>query len=577
MPYIPKEPFTIDIEGQLYGDSLYGESLYNDFWQYNDPQFEYINNLFDIRGVTVVFRDFGGNVIERFSTNSANFPFSALKFSYSIAKGCASASFVMLQRPESLGFTITSGSTIVEFYLFRSTTPWWSGIISSPAVFAGSSGLYKFEAAGFSNRLDKIIIHGDSEESSIIITTPIEVSQFIKTYVLPILLNDIPQLNVDYSKIVDSNVYMNNIKFDMSKASSVLSKCANICDNYIYGIDESYNFFFMPKNQQINSLCVFSEGSKDNLKMEVKETNSNKLVNKYYIYVKNENSDTNTTTILTGVVNAKSSQNIYGVISDKLTLPDDVDGNTAAEYALKLLSYRAWPDYTAKVSGINALKLSEQPIKPDGQSMRTISRPDWNIESIDDLKDISCWTTDDSVNLTLAAETEICHSKGNCVLMAGTTSSANKTATFQFYKAKNFNSKKSIHFWVKSNRKGGFITVRFGDDTNGYTDYPIYIASTTWERVSINIQNHVALGAITKIKFKITDAASAFQAYIDQLEVYYYGSKIIDTEISEVVYSFEKGNYSVQITGGTPDIPYVDEFLRVQRKINLLESCTYTK
>lgn len=546
--------------GTFNGHSLYGENIYSYYQNKEIEEIVIVQQVEEIRGITLVLKDLGGFPLYTFSNVGGNFPVGKIQFNHSSNRGCDQAEFELLIDVEELGFSLEPGTSYVEFYFFRSTKPFWSGEIISTPSETGEKKKYSYKAKGFSHRLEKIIVDREISEDT-------EISEFVKDLVQNEIMSGVSQIIYNEELIVDTGQTINEIKFEKQTAKEVMQKLCDIASNYYYGVNEEREFFFRPVNLDINQNLIFFIGG-NITKCEIEKTNFDKIVNRYYVYVENETDDG--TYIYNGTYNHITSQVLYGLREEELSLPESVNQDIIDEYAATLLNYNAIPQNSAKLSGINALSFSSDLITPFDGATRIFSNRKWILEDILSFKIGDNWEASDNISLVLQ-ENQM-HKSGGCVKVSSSDSFGEEIAFTFPNEAEDWSSKKELSFWIYSSIRGNIFDVGIGDEETGYTYSKVYISNENrWQKIIVNIQKHINTENIEKIVFQ-SKTNDSFTAYIDEAKLYYYGVKIYELETTNVTYSFQTDSMTIALECGMPEKPFVDQFIKLSRKINALDA-----
>lgn len=260
-----------------------------------------------------------------------------------IETGCGACTITFRELPTNAQLSYRQR---IDIYLFNDSRPWWSGYIITRPIDGTTDDSYKFVAHGYYNLLDKVIIkqtYQNIEVSSIVADIARQVERKIG-------------LSYNGNKIISTAYNVTTIDFDGVTAKEALKQLTNFAIDYVYGVDEYRQLYFMPRNNEINEQARFWVSK--HLGKYQPTWDVEKIVN--HAYIKGGNVDDEGEQWL-GEVEDIPSQEIYGVQEAVWSLPSAYNINDAQRWGLNQITKYKEPVKSAKVSEV----ILEYP-KPDG-------------------------------------------------------------------------------------------------------------------------------------------------------------------------------------------------------------------
>lgn len=235
----------------------------------------------------------------------------------------------------------------IDIHLFNDSRPWWSGyIITRPITGTSDTNVYKFTGHGYYNLLDKVLIfktYENIEVSNIVVDIARQVENKVG-------------LIFNGNKIINTSYVISKIEFDGVTAKEALKQLTDFAIDYVYGVDEYRQLYFMPRNNEINEQARFWVGM--HIGPYSPAWDVDKIVNRAYI--KGGNVDDKGEQWL-GMVEDTDSQEEYGIQEAVWSLPSAYSTDDAKRWGQNQIEKYKEPVKSAKVT--NAIL--EYP-KPDG-------------------------------------------------------------------------------------------------------------------------------------------------------------------------------------------------------------------
>lgn len=235
----------------------------------------------------------------------------------------------------------------IDIHLFNDSRPWYSGyIITRPIPGTSDTNAYKFTGHGYYNLLDKVLIfktYENVEVSNIVVDIARQVENKVG-------------LTFNGNKIINTSYVISKIEFNGVTAKEALKQLTDFAIDYVYGVDEYRQLYFMPRNNEINEQARFWVGM--HIGPYSPSWNVDKIVNRAYI--KGGNVDDEGEQWL-GMVEDANSQAEYGIQEAVWSLPSAYSTDDATRWGQNQIEKYKEPVKSAKVQ---AVKL-EYP-KPDG-------------------------------------------------------------------------------------------------------------------------------------------------------------------------------------------------------------------
>lgn len=235
----------------------------------------------------------------------------------------------------------------IDIHLFNDSRPWYSGyIITRPIPGTSDTNAYKFTGHGYYNLLDKVLIfktYENVEVSNIVVDIARQVENKVG-------------LTFNGNKIINTSYVISKIEFDGVTAKEALKQLTDFAIDYVYGVDEYRQLYFMPRNNEINEQARFWVGM--HIGPYSPSWDVDKIVNRAYI--KGGNVDDEGEQWL-GMVEDVGSQAEYGIQEAVWSLPSAYSTDDGKRWGENQIQKYKEPVKSAKVQ---AVKL-EYP-KPDG-------------------------------------------------------------------------------------------------------------------------------------------------------------------------------------------------------------------
>jgi hypothetical protein len=258
--------------------------------------------------------------------------------------GCAGFSFTLNEKPPIL----IQYNYRVDFHLFRDNDPWYSGYIINKPEFTSTNDTFSYSGFGFFEQLENCKV--DQAYNST--TFPTQADREISEVVKHLITNFVEgKSNIVYnaSKIEATSpaFYITDMDFDKVSAKEAIKQLAEMAQNYVYGVDADREFFFQPKDTDLNVNAVKFVGK--HLEVFIPETDITDVKNDIDVFGGRIDSNSNF------MLNVNDSDSIvaYGRRWGRLTIPPALDSNDAQRWANYKLSELKDPTEKAKVKGID--------------------------------------------------------------------------------------------------------------------------------------------------------------------------------------------------------------------------------
>lgn len=225
----------------------------------------------------------------------------------------------------------------IDIHLFNDSAPWWSGYIITRPVQGTTSETYSFTGHGYYNLLEKVIINKvyQNMETSAIVA---DIARKVESQV---------GLSYNSGKIISTGYVITYLDLDHVTVKEALEELADFAIDYVYGVDEYRELFFMPRDNKINEQARLWVGK--HLNSYVPTWDVEKIVN--HAYIKGGNVDDDGEQWLAEVSDAKSIAE-YGLQESTWTLPSAYDTADAKRWGENQLEQYKDPVKSAKVTGV---------------------------------------------------------------------------------------------------------------------------------------------------------------------------------------------------------------------------------
>jgi hypothetical protein len=154
-------------------------------------------------------------------------------------------------------------------------------------------------------------------------------------------------LSYNSGKIVSTGYVITYLDLDHVTVKEALEELADFAIDYVYGVDEYRELFFMPRDNEINEQARLWVGK--HLNSYIPTWDVEKIVN--HAYIKGGNVDDDGEQWLAEVSDAKSIAE-YGLQESTWTLPSAYDASDAKRWGENQLEQYKDPVKSAKVTGV---------------------------------------------------------------------------------------------------------------------------------------------------------------------------------------------------------------------------------
>lgn len=502
-------------------------------------------------GIHIEFLDRDGFLLASFYSAAKDFPFASVSFSNSEGGNCLEASLEFLESPEEYEFELDYGY-LVKIYLFGSKSPYWFGYIDSVPSEIAESQVYNYKAIGPSKKLEATYFN-KSYTSALSLSALVE---DVMTNSDNGLINQLKGVSYNASKVDNFGTNIASIKFENQNGLDVLKKLKILSANAAYGFDEEGDFFFQERSTEIDSDFIFTVGI--NIpSINLEKSSFSSIRNKILVEVKREDSSGSTT--LNTLAEQKSSQEIYGIHFEKVSIAEataNLNEEVALDYALALVSQKAFPTYKGQIT---SYPLRDLPLElQKSQGFARIFGPKRNIlQSLSNCEDLTLWLSSDEEQLVLDLESQMVHQGENCVKMSFDASS-NAYATLSFSDTEDLNAAQFISFWIRSSLKGDFLSLSLGKDSIAdLSDTTFTIdKSGAWQRVKVALDSSIDLDEVNYLSFHFKSPNQSGILYVDDIKIYVYNRKSYDLEKKKITYSLTSDSMVMNIELGSIDFPF---------------------
>ena len=225
----------------------------------------------------------------------------------------------------------------IDIHLFGDELPWYSGYIITRPVEGSTETEFKFTAHGYYNRLEKLVLfetYENMDPSAIVRDIAVKAE---KTH--GIIYNS--------SKISDAGYTITKLVFDGVTVKEALATLADFAVDYVYGVDEYRNLYFMPRETAINEEARLTVGK--HINKYIPSWNVEKIVN--WARIKGGNIDDEGEQWLC-VIKDDISIAEYGRRDKIWTLPSAYEVADAVRWGTNQIQQYKNPIKSAKVSGV---------------------------------------------------------------------------------------------------------------------------------------------------------------------------------------------------------------------------------
>lgn len=195
----------------------------------------------------ITLYDRQGHILARFGDDIQNNPLISLEFAQN-ETGCGEFTLVLGFYPP--GLTEIPLGTRIDVHLYADAQPWYSGyVIERPAPGSTKMPL-EFTGYGFYDQLDKQLINKTYEG--------VDIAAIVRDIVRTIE----PQCDIKYrdSKIYNVGYNVGKLEFVNATAKEAIEQLVEFAANYVCGVDQYRELYFMPVNNDINEKARFWVG-----------------------------------------------------------------------------------------------------------------------------------------------------------------------------------------------------------------------------------------------------------------------------------------------------------------------------
>lgn len=224
----------------------------------------------------------------------------------------------------------------VDIHLYGDEIPWWSGYILSLPKTGGTDTKFTYEAHGYYNVLDKIMLFKTYENKTVsyIVT---DIARMLET-----------NYNIVYNaaKLESVTYLITKIKFDGVTIKDALQDLADFAVGFVFGVDYNRNLYFHARDTEINEEARLWVGN------HIAEFTATESVDNIVNWAKIKNASTSEDDDWIATVEDTTSQATYGLCQDTWTLPSSYDVSDATAWATNQMIETAQPEKSAKVKTV---------------------------------------------------------------------------------------------------------------------------------------------------------------------------------------------------------------------------------
>jgi hypothetical protein len=532
------------------------------YGQYRDFDFNYVESFIDGEAIIVKFLDRDGFFLHSFHSNTQNFPFAKVKFDF-IGESPYKLDIIMTKHPVDYKFDVHIGD-IVELYVFNSSNPYWSGVITSRSAEINTDQLYKFNAEGLKKRLERCYTTQTSSSDTI--------SSFITSIInLDVIGNDqVVQLLYDSSKIESVSSKAISMKYENKKVSDALNQLSKIAGNYEWGVDSSRYFYFKEKPSSYSDPIFRFLAGVNASEIEIAEADYSNMVNRLILEKK---STGGAGVSFVGTYEASESVAEYGTFSKTIQIPETSSSDDAENYGVQYVALYGSPSYKAQVSKVpffdylNSFPIASRHIK--GNVYARISSEEKNFFETLNNCDSTTNFSESSTDIVLSVSTNIIRFGDGSIVASITTDALNDY--FALSIDEDWDNVNEVSFWCRSENTGNNFQFGFGSTDYDENLFNVYVSEADrWEKITLNVSTHTRQ-SVKEIGWKCVDADSTDNFRVDAIQKYGFGRKEFDLEVKKIEVTFEKGQISFDVHAGTLDYPMINRFLESWREIEALK------
>lgn len=268
-----------------------------------------------------------------FGSGSEKNSLSKVTFEIS-STGCGSCelSFKVLPKNSELNYMQR-----VDIHLFGDEQPWYSGYIITRPVEGSTETEYKFIVHGYYNRLEKLVLFETYEN--------MDPGAIVRDIAMK--AERTHGIIYNASKISDAGYIITKLVFDGVTVKEALSTLADFAVDYVYGVDEYRNLYFMPRETGINEQARLTVGK--HINKYIPSWNVEKIVN--WARIKGGNIDDEGEQWLC-VVKDDVSIVKFGKRDKVWTLPSAYEVSDAVRWGENQLERYKNPIKSEKISGV---------------------------------------------------------------------------------------------------------------------------------------------------------------------------------------------------------------------------------
>ena len=292
---------------------------------------QYVPVELETRGFKLKFYDLTDTKIGEIGSDVKRGRISEINFEL-LPLGCGAFSFVIDDFCDLFDITYR---TRVDIHPYFGVTPWFTGFIQNLPQ-QGQKRPYEYTGFGFYEQLDWVLITASYE------------SQDIAEIVKDIINNTVaPNTQIIYnaSKVQTTGYEVTEVDFDHVSAKSAIQMLADMAQGFIFGVDDSREFFLSPVDTTVNYSYWVGKHCQD---LEI-EKEPHEVRNK--LYIKAGEIQTGGSNII-GNVSDATSISTYGLREEVISVPEAMDSDDAIQWAEQILSEKKDPKIKAKITNI---------------------------------------------------------------------------------------------------------------------------------------------------------------------------------------------------------------------------------
>lgn len=412
---------------------------------------------------------------------------------------------------------------------------WYCGVVDYTDELGTKNGLYEFKGKGVRSYFETL-------RALTTYNAPLDLGEIVYDIVETWIVPYAPiRLNSAKINTVTGTVLANDIDLSNSPISKILQTLADMC-GHDWGVDGDRDLYFLPRATTIRKTFFIGY----DLEEFKPKLNISTIKNAIVVQRQEGKGSGGAGWSIAGIYNDPSSIKKYGKKELTYQVPGYFDDSDCALIGQSILDESKDPTFSAQTSG---LKIIDGESYMERGTYRFILPYDRYSEIYSDVDSASEWSRHGTGNLSISDCMDFFVHGEKCIQLSYTDAFHMRAELIKNFKG----NIKKIRFYIRSNRRGSFLTVGVGlTNWNEYTtpvDIPLIdtFFNFDWDVSSLSIYE------INKFALSIDEGVreTPVKVYIDKIELQIDGFKTYHLLLTNTKYTLKPNQKSSASEFGT--------------------------